>query len=129
MVEFRPAEAVHAVRAARRQLTSALRQRGGSQEGAPGQPNQQRPGKRQRAAAMRRQEKSAPEATPADSAEVHPKRQSRERASTPPWSQQGGKGSKKGKGKGKKGRKGKNKDPAAAGRGRGNHPTRQVQVA
>jgi hypothetical protein len=130
VVEFRPSEAVHAVREARRQLTTALKQRGGSREAAPGQPNQQRPGKRQRAAAMRRQEKSAPEATPADSAEAHPKGQGRERASTPPWVPQGGRGFKKGKGKGKKkGRKGKKEGPAAAGRGKGNRPTRQVQVA
>ena len=77
---------------------------------------------------MKRQQKSDPEATPADSAEAHPKGQGRVRASTPPWVQPEGRGFKKGKGKGKKGRKGKKQGQAAAGRGKGNHPTRQVQV-
>ena len=129
VIEFHPAEAVHAVRDARRQLTAALRQRGGSQAAEPGRPNQQRPGQRQRRAALRRQQAAGREATPAGAAEAPPEGQGHSWGAAPPWVQPGRKGSRKGKGKSKKGRKGKNPGQAAAGRGRGNHPTRRVQAA
>ena len=128
MLEYRPSEAADAVKEAKRQLTTALKQRTDSQEPVAGGPKQQRPGKRQRAAAMRRREGNAPEATHADLAEAHPKGRGRSHPTTTPWAHRVGNGQKKGKGKGKKGRKGKKQGQAAAGRGKGNFPMRQVKV-